>query len=168
MGRIGWAVARRAKALGMDLHYFKRTRLSEHEESALGLTYHQTGEDLLAVSDFLSIHIPGSAENRHYLNAERLSLLPPGAVVINTARGTVVEDAALIAALKSGRIRAAGLDVFEGEPAVNPAYFDLKNTFLLPHLGTATLDTRAAMGFRALDNMDAVLRGGQPPGDRVV
>lgn len=166
MGRIGMAVARRARAFGMTLHYCKRSRLPTAEEEALGLTYHATSESLLAVSDVLSIHIPGSAENRHFLNAERLALLPPGAIVVNTARGTVIDDAALIAALKSGAIAAAGLDVFDGEPAVNPAYLDLPNAFLLPHLGTATLETRTAMGMRALDNLDALFRGEEPP-DRV-
>ncbi|EKV31488.1 D-3-phosphoglycerate dehydrogenase [Caenispirillum salinarum AK4] len=168
MGRIGMALARRARALGMELHYCKRTRLPEGEEADLGLTWHDTSESLLRVSDFLSIHIPGSADNHHYLNAERIGLLPKGAVVINTARGTVVDDAALIAALKDGRVQAAGLDVFEGEPAVNPGYLDLPNAFLLPHLGTATLETRTAMGFRALDNVDAVVLRRAEPGDRVV
>lgn len=166
MGRIGMAVARRAVAFGMTVHYCKRARLPEAEERALGLTYHATSESLLRVSDFLSIHIPGAPENRGFLNAERLALLPDGAVVVNTARGTVVDDAALIAALKSGRVAAAGLDVFDGEPAVNPAYLDLPNAFLLPHLGSATLETRCAMGFRALDNLDALFRGETPP-DRV-
>lgn len=166
MGRIGMAVARRAAAFGMQLHYCKRTRLPEAEEQALGLTYHATSESLLTVSDFLSVHIPGSPENRHFLNAERLALLPEGAVVVNTARGTVVDDAALIAALKSGRIAAAGLDVFDGEPAVNAGYLSLPNAFLLPHLGSATMETRCAMGFRALDNLDALFRGEAPP-DRV-
>lgn len=167
MGRIGLALARRARALEMELHYFKRTRLPPATETELNLTYHNTSESLLAVSDFLSIHIPGSPENHHFLNGDRIALLPKGAVVINTARGSVVDDAALIAALKTGHIQAAGLDVFEGEPAVNPAYFDLPNTFLLPHLGTATLETRIAMGFRALDNLDAVFKG-EEPFDRVV
>ncbi|MCA1939927.1 MAG: D-glycerate dehydrogenase, partial [Caenispirillum bisanense] len=166
MGRIGMAVARRAAAFGMRLHYHKRSRLPAAEEAALGLTYHATAEDLLRVSDFLSVHMPGSPENRHFLNADRLALLPEGAVVVNTARGTVVDDAALIAALKSGRVAAAGLDVFDGEPAVNPGYLGLPNAFLLPHLGSATLETRCAMGFRALDNLDAVFRGEAAP-DRV-
>lgn len=166
MGRIGMAVARRAAAFGMRLHYTKRTRLSAAEEQVLGLVWHDTAESLLAVSDFLSVHMPGSAENRHFLNAERLALLPPGAVVVNTARGTVIDDAALIDALRSGRVAAAGLDVYDGEPAVNPGYLDLPNAFLLPHLGTATLETRTAMGMRALDNLDAVFRGAPAP-DRV-
>ncbi len=166
MGRIGMAVARRAAGFGMRLHYTKRTRLSAAEEQALGLVWHDTAESLLAVSDFLSVHMPGSAENRHFLNAERLALLPPGAVVVNTARGTVIDDDALIDALRGGRVAAAGLDVYDGEPALNPGYLALPNTFLLPHLGTATLETRTAMGMRALDNLDAVFRGGPAP-DRV-
>lgn len=167
MGRIGLALARRATALGMTIHYHKRTRLPAGEEAELDMVWQETTDDLLRVSDFLSIHIPGSAENHHFLNADRLALLPKGAVVINTARGTVVDDTALIGALKSGAVAAAGLDVFEGEPAVNPGYLDLPNAFLLPHLGTATLETRTAMGFRALDNLDAVFAGREPP-DRVV
>jgi lactate dehydrogenase-like 2-hydroxyacid dehydrogenase len=160
MGDIGRAVAKRARAFGMDIHYFNRNRLSADLE--LGATFHQTLDSLLPISDFLSLHCPLNDETRHLLNAERIALLPPHPVVINTARGPVVDDAALIAALKSGRVAAAGLDVFEGEPNIAPGYHDCPTAFLLPHLGSATIETRNAMGFRALDNLDAFFAGVEP------
>jgi lactate dehydrogenase-like 2-hydroxyacid dehydrogenase len=161
MGRIGQAVAKRARGFDMKIHYHGRNRLPPAKE--LGATYHQRVEDLLAVSDFLTLHCPSSPETRGFLNATRIAALPDGAVVVNTARGDIVDDAALIAALKSGKLAAAGLDVFAGEPNINPGYRDLKNTFLLPHLGSATLETRNAMGFTALDNLDAIFAGRTPP-----
>lgn len=164
MGRIGQAVAQRARALGMEIHYHNRHRLNAADEA--GATFHPTADGLLAVADVLSLHCPAGPETHHFLNAERISRLPQGAIVVNTARGAVVDDTALIAALRSGRVWAAGLDVFEGEPAVHPEYHTLPNTFLLPHLGSATVETRNAMGFRALDNLDAVFTGREAP-DRV-
>ncbi|MBM3582022.1 MAG: D-glycerate dehydrogenase, partial [Alphaproteobacteria bacterium] len=122
---------------------------------------------LLPHAQFLSIHCPATPETRGLVNAERLALLPKGAIVINTARGAVVDDEALIAALKSGHIAAAGLDVFNNEPRFHPGYAELWNTFLLPHIGSATRETRNAMGFKALDNMDAIVAGREPT-DRVV
>jgi len=119
------------------------------------------------VSDFLSLHSPATAVTRHLMNARTLALLPPGATLVNSARGDLVDDEALISALKSGHLFAAGLDVYAGEPALHPGYWTLSNVFLLPHLGTATLETRTAMGFRALDNVDAVFSGREPP-DAVV
>lgn len=153
MGRIGRAVADRARAFGMVIHYSNRSRLPPELER--GATFHADPEALLPHADVLSFHCPATRETTHWLNAARIDRLPAGAIVVNTARGAVVEDAALIAALASGRVAAAGLDVFEGEPALNPGYRDLPNTFLLPHLGSATVETRNAMGFRALDNLDA-------------
>jgi lactate dehydrogenase-like 2-hydroxyacid dehydrogenase len=164
MGRIGQAVAARARGFGMVLHYHNRQPLPP--ELASGAQYHAKAESLLGVSDILSIHAPLTQETRHFLDARRIALLPPGAIVVNTARGGVVRDEDLIAALKSGRIAAAGLDVFEGEPKINAAYRTLPNTFLLPHLGSATRETREAMGFRALDNLDAFFAG-RPPRDRI-
>ncbi len=161
MGRIGQAVAQRARALGMEIHYHNRRRLEAPDEA--GATFHPTADGLLAVADVLSLHCPAGPETHHFLNAERIARLPQGAIVVNTARGAVVDDTALIAALRSGRVWAAGLDVFEGEPAVHPEYRTLPNTFLLPHLGSATVETRNAMGFRALDNLDAVFAGREPP-----
>ncbi len=161
MGEIGRAVAKRALAFGMEIHYHSRNRLNAEMEQ--GAIYHETMEDLLAVSDFLSLHCPLTQETKHLLNAKRIALLPDNPVVINTARGPVVDDEALIAALKSGRVAAAGLDVFEGEPNINPGYLDCPNAFLLPHLGSATTETRNAMGFTALDNLDAFFAGDEPP-----
>ncbi len=161
MGRIGQAVARRARGFEMTVHYHNRNRLAPEVEQ--GAVYHADLDSLLTVSEFLSLHCPASAESRHLLNAGRIARLPDGAVVVNTARGDIVDDAALIAALKSGKLAAAGLDVFEGEPNIDPAYRDLPNAFLLPHCGSATVETRDAMGFRALDNLDAFFRGDPPP-----
>lgn len=161
MGEIGRACALRARAFGMEIHYHNRTRLSPELEE--GATYHETAEELLKVSDFLSLHCPLAPDTKHFLNEERIALLPNNAVVINTARGPIVDDEALISALRSGRVAAAGLDVFDGEPNLNPGYWDCKNAFLLPHLGSATVETRNAMGFTALDNLDAVFDGKEPP-----
>lgn len=164
MGRIGRAVAERARAFGMIIHYHNRKRLSVELEQ--GAVFHETPESLLPVSDILSLHSPLTAETRHFIDAKRIALLPEGAIVVNTARGGVIKDDDLIAALASGRLAAAGLDVFDGEPELHPGYRSLPNTFLLPHLGSATRETREAMGFRALDNLDAFFAGGAPQ-DRI-
>ena len=165
MGRIGQAVAKRARAFDMEIHYHKRSRLSPELEQ--GAVYHPTMDSLLSVSDVLSLHCPNNPDTEGLLNAERIAQLPDGAIVVNSARGTVVEDAALIDALKSGKLWAAGLDVFNGEPShIDPAYRELKNVFVLPHLGSATVETRDAMGYRALDNLDAIFAGKEPQ-DRV-
>ena len=165
MGRIGRALAERVRPLGVEIHYCNRTRLPVALEQ--GAHFHGTLESLLAVSDFLSLHAPASADTRRMMNSRTLGLLPRGAVLVNSARGDLVDDEALLSALKSGHLFAAGLDVYTGEPALHPGYRALPNVFLLPHLGTATLETRTAMGFRALDNVDAVLGGAEPP-DAVV
>lgn len=157
MGRIGRAVAQRGRGFGMPIHYHNRSRLSPEVEE--GATYHETPESLLAVSDFLSINAPSSPETVKFLNAERIAQLPDGAIVANSARGNMVDDEALIAALTSGKVAAAGLDVFDGEPNIHPGYRDLDNVFLLPHLGSATHETRDAMGFCCLDNLDAFFAG---------
>ncbi len=164
MGRTGRAVARMARGLGMEIHYHNRRRLAADLEA--GTTFHETAEDLLRVSDVLSLHCPLTPETRGFLDAERIGLLPEGAVIVNTARGPVVDDAALIAALKAGRIGAVGLDVYDGEPGLDPRYRECENAYLLPHLGSATLETRNAMGFKALDNLDAFFAGRDLP-DRV-
>ncbi len=161
MGRIGRAVATRARAFGMEIHYHNRSRLTPELEE--GAVFHETPEDLLRVSQVLSLNAPATAETENFLNAERIELLPPGAIVVNTARGNLVDDDALITALRSGRVRAAGLDVFRGEPKVNPDYFDLPNTYLLPHMGSGAVEIRNAMGFRCLDNLDAYFAGKKPP-----
>src|ERR1700678_4208974 len=161
MGRVGQAVARRARGFGMKIHYSNGSELPA--EIAGDAVYHKDSLDLLRVSQFLSLHAPETPQTRHFLNSKALSLLPPGAIVVNTARGGLVVDDDLIAALKSGRVAAAGLDVFEGEPKLNPGYAGLKNTFLLPHIGSATIETRTAMGMLALDNVEAVLNGRPAP-----
>jgi len=163
MGRIGQALAHRAAAFGMEIHYHNRNRLSADLEAFAGdATYHDSAESLLKVSQFLSIHSPLTPETDKFLNAERIGLMPDGAIVVNTSRGGTVDDEALIAALKSGKIRAAGLDVFAGEPNINPAYRELKNVFLTPHIGSATVETRNAMGFCAVDNIDSWFAGKGP------
>ncbi len=161
MGRIGQAVAQRARGFGMQIHYCNRKRLPQDLEQ--GAVFHPDLDGLLRVSDVLSINAPSTAETRGLLNAARIALLPDGAVVVNTARGDMIDDAALIAALKSGKLRAAGLDVFAGEPALNGEYLKLPNVYLLPHIGSATVETRDRMGFMALDNIDAVLQGRPAP-----
>jgi lactate dehydrogenase-like 2-hydroxyacid dehydrogenase len=161
MGRVGQAVARRARGFGMKIHYSNASELST--EIAGDAVYHEDPSDLLRASQFLSLHAPETPQTRHFLNSKAISLLPPGAIVVNTARGGLVVDEDLIAALKIGRVAAAGLDVFEGEPKLHPEYVLLKNTFLLPHIGSATIETRTAMGMLALDNVDAVLNGRPAP-----
>ncbi len=164
MGRVGRVVADRARCFRMEIHYNNRNRLDADSEA--GATYHQNLEDMLPLCQFLSLNCPNTPETVGLLNAERIALLPDGAIVINTARGSVVDDEALIAALKAGKLAAAGLDVFNNEPDIHPEYRTLKNTFLLPHIGSATTETRDAMGFRALDNLDAIFAG-REPADRV-
>jgi len=165
MGRVGQVAAKRARGFDMEIHYYNRKRLSPELEQ--GATFHENVDDLLANADVLSIHCPATPETKGLLNADKIARLPDGAIVVNTSRGAVVDDDALIQALKSGKLAAAGLDVFNGEPAdIHPGYRELDNVFLLPHIGSATKDTRDAMGFRALDNLDAIFAG-KEPGDRV-
>ncbi len=159
-GRVGQIMARRARGFDMEIHYYNRNRLPADVEA--GAIYHESVEALLPHCDFLSIHCPATPETHHLINAERIALMPDGAVVVNTARGAVVDDTALIEALRSGKLFAAGLDVFNNEPNIDPRYKELPNTFLLPHIGSATRETRDAMGFRALDNLDAIIAGGEP------
>ncbi len=161
MGRVGQAVAQRARGFGMTIHYSNPTRLPAALEK--DAVFHSSPPDLLRVSEFLTLHAPETPETRHFINSKTIELLPRGAILINTARGGLVVDEDLIAALKSGRVAAAGLDVFEGEPKLHPGYAALKNTFLLPHMGSATVETRFAMGMLALDNIDAVLAGKPAP-----
>ncbi len=161
LGRIGRAVAARARPFGLEVHYHGRRRLPSKLED--GASWHETAGDLLAISDVLSLHCPATPETHHLLDATRIERLPADAIVINTARGAVVDDDALIAALRSRRIAAAGLDVYEGEPDLDPRYLELDNAYLLPHLGSATIETRNAMGFLALDNLDAFFAGAEPP-----
>jgi glyoxylate reductase len=165
MGRIGRAVARRARAFDMEIHYHDLARLPPEREQ--GAAFHDTPEKLLAVSQFLSLHCPATPETRRFLDRRRIALLPDGAIVVNTARGTIVDDDALIEALGSGRLAAAGLDVYENEPAIDPRYRTIENCFLLPHLGSATVETRDAMGFKCLDSLESFFAR-RPVPDRVV
>src|SRR6516165_6606779 len=155
MGRIGRAVARMARGLNMQIHYRNRNPLPPELEQ--GATYHADDASFLAKLDFLTITAPGGPSTLRWLNAERLALLKPGAVVVNSGRGTTVDDDALIAALRSGYVAAAGLDVFTNEPEIAPGYLELENAVLLPHIGSATVETRNAMGFLALDGIKAAL-----------
>ena len=164
-GRIGRELAGMAGGFGMEIHYRDLNRLPPELEQ--GAIYHDSDDDFLRSIDVLSMHVPGTEETRKWLNAARLAIMKRGAIVVNTGRGPSVDDEALIAALKSGHIRAAGLDVFDGEPNVNPDYLTLENVTLLPHLGSATIETRDAMGNRALDDLDAVLLKGTDPVHRV-
>ncbi|HUX30238.1 MAG TPA: D-glycerate dehydrogenase [Thiobacillus sp.] len=165
MGRVGQATAQRGRGFNMTILYYNRSRLALELEK--GATYFGSVEAMLPHCDFLALHCPATPETHHLLNAERIALLSDGAIVVNTARGSVVDDDALVAALRSGKIAAAGLDVFNGEPGnIHPGYRELENTFLLPHIGSATVETRDAMGFRALDNLDAIAAGYEPH-DRV-
>lgn len=162
MGRVGLVAARRARGFGMEVHYHNRTPSAD----ASGAIYHDSVEDLLPHCDVLSVHCPVTEATKGLLDAERLALLPEGAILVNTARGGIVDDDALIAGLRAGHPWAAGLDVFNDEPDIADGYRTLDNVFLLPHIGSATLETRDAMGYRALDNLDAFFAGGTP-GDRV-
>ncbi len=165
MGRVGQVVARRARGFEMEIHYHNRRPLDPAAEA--GAVYHESLDSLLGVSDVLSLNCPATPETKGLLDAETIARLPDGAIVVNTARGALVDDEDLIAALASGKVAAAGLDVYNNEPDIHPGYRELPNTFLLPHIGSATLETRDAMGFRALDNMDAIFAG-RAAKDRVV
>jgi lactate dehydrogenase-like 2-hydroxyacid dehydrogenase len=164
MGRVGQVTARRARGFQMQIHYHNRRRVPEEVEQ--GAVYHERLETLLAACDVLSLHCPATPETRNLMDAERIRLLRPGVIVVNSARGALIDDEALQEALRSGQVAAAGLDVFNGEPDIHPGYRELDNTFLLPHIGSATRETRDAMGFRALDNLDAIFAG-REPADRV-
>ena len=160
MGRIGQAVAKRAAAFGMELHYHSRHRVTPDAEH--GARHHARLDGMLPFCDFLSINCASTAETRGSVNAEAIARMPDGAIVVNSARGDIVDDNALIAALQSRKLAAAGLDVFRNEPDIDPRYRELDNVFLLPHLGSATPGTRSAMGHKALDNLEAFFRGERP------
>ena len=160
MGRIGREVARMAAAFGMEIHYRDQARLPPDLEK--GAIFHDNDATFLAQCEVLSLNAPGGEGTRHWLNAARIAQLPRGAVVVNAARGTLIDDAALIAALKSGHVAFAGLDVYNNEPALDPGYLALENVVLLPHLGSATVETRDAMGALALDGIAAILAGQRP------
>ncbi|MEZ2131081.1 MULTISPECIES: 2-hydroxyacid dehydrogenase [unclassified Sinorhizobium] len=167
-GRIGRAFAQRCHfGFGMDVVFYNRSPIDPSEAMRYGATQLATVEDVLAISDFVSLHCPGGAENRHLMNAARLSAMKPSAFLINTARGDVVDEAALISALETATIRGAGLDVYEAEPNVPEKLIAMENVILFPHLGSATEETRTAMGMKVVDNITAFFEGREPP-DRVV
>ncbi|MFD5095375.1 2-hydroxyacid dehydrogenase [Amycolatopsis thailandensis] len=161
LGKIGQAVARRALAFGMRIVYSGRSRAAEDVEKALGAKY-VPFEELLAVSDVVSLHCPLTPETRHLIDADALRSMNPGAYLINTTRGPVVHEAALADALEAGEIAGAALDVFEAEPEVEPRLLDRENVVLTPHLGSATAETRTAMAVLAAENVASVLTGGNP------
>ena len=160
MGRIGRAVARRAKGFGMEIHYHNRSKLSPDLEG--GAIYHKDLKDLFEQSEFLSINCPATPETTKIINKETLSYLKDNTVVANAARGDVVDDDAMVASLKSGKVFAYGLDVYNGEPKIHPEYLKLKNIFLLPHLGSATKRTRWDMAFRATKNLEDFFNSKKP------
>jgi glyoxylate reductase len=162
MGRIGQTIARRAIGFEMTVRYFNRTRLDANIESKLNVQY-AVKEQILRESDFVVVMVPYSAATHHLIKAEDIALMKSSAILINTARGGVVDDVALIAALKGKRIAGAGIDVFEGEPALNPGFLELDNVALTPHIGSATQATRMRMARLAADNMQAALEGRDPP-----
>jgi len=159
MGRIGRAVADRAKAFGMQIHYFNRSRLNKNLEK--DATYHETLESLLSVSDFFSINCPTTKETKHIINKNTIKYFPDGAVVSNSARGDMIDDEAMVEALKKGKIFSLGLDVYNGEPDIHPEYLNLPNVFVLPHLGSATKKTRTAMADLAVNNIDEFFKTGK-------
>ena len=160
MGRIGRELAAMARGLRMEIHYRDINRLPPELE--LGAIYHTSDDEFLGTIDVISMHVPGGDATRKWLNAARLAKMKKGSLVVNSGRGGSVDDEALVASLTSRHTRAAGLDVYDGEPVVFPGYFGLENVALLPHLGSATIEVRDAMGHRALENLDAVLIHGKP------
>ena len=158
MGRIGQKIAKIAKSLGMIIHYHNRSKLSEEKDQ--GATYHDSLNDLMKVSDVLSVCCPASKETINLINKDTLELLPKGAVVTNVARGDIIEDEALIDALERRKVYAVGLDVYKNEPNLNPGYLKHKSAFILPHLGSATKETRPAMANLAIDNIDEFFKTG--------
>jgi len=158
MGRIGQKIAKVAKSLGMIIHYHNRSKLSEDKED--GATYHKNLKDLLSVSDVLSVCCPASKETVDMINKDTIEYLPKGAVVTNVARGDIIEDEALIDALNRRKVYAVGLDVYKNEPNLNPGYLKHPSAFIIPHLGSATKETRTAMANLAIDNIDEFFNTG--------
>ena len=159
MGRIGQKIAKIAKSLGMIIHYHNRSKLSEDKEQ--GAIYHDNLNDLMKVSDVLSVCCPASKDTINLINNDALELLPKGAVVTNVARGDIVDDDALLDALERRKVYAVGLDVYKNEPNLNPGYLKHKSAFILPHLGSATKETRTAMANLAIDNLDEFFKTGK-------
>jgi len=159
MGRIGKAVANRARSFGMKIHYYNRSKLDQNlEKEAI---YHKSLESLLSVSDFFSINCPATKETKHIINKDTIKYFPDGAVISNSARGDMIDDDAMVEALKNGKIFSLGLDVYNGEPNIHPEYLTLPNVFVLPHLGSATIKTRTAMADLAVSNIEEFFKIGQ-------
>jgi len=167
MGRIGQALARRAKAFGMQVHYHNRKAVSPRIEEELGATYWDDLDQMLARMDVISLNCPATKETHHLLSARRLGLLQPHAILINTARGELIDEAALSEAVARRSLSGVGLDVYENEPAIHPGLIGLPNVVLLPHLGSATLEARQDMGDRVILNVMTYQNGHRPP-DRVI
>ena len=159
MGRIGRAVADRARSFGMKIHYYNRSKLDKNlEKEAI---YHKSLESLLSVSDFFSINCPATKETKHIINKDTIKHFPDGAVISNSARGDMIDDDAMVEALKNGKVFSLGLDVYNGEPDIHPDYLTLPNVFVLPHLGSATKKTRTAMADLAVSNIEEFFKTGR-------
>ncbi len=167
MGRIGTAVARRARGFGLSIHYHNRRRVHEELEAELEATYWESLDQMLARMDIISVNCPHTPATYHLLSARRLKLLPPQAYIVNTSRGEVIDENALARMVEKGEIAGAGLDVFEHEPAVNPKLLQAENVVLLPHMGSATIEGRIAMGEKVIINIKTFVDGHTPP-DRVL
>jgi glyoxylate reductase len=167
MGRIGQAVARRAKAFGLNIHYHNRKPISAALAHELEATYWESLDQMLARMDVISVNCPHTPATYHLLSARRLKLLQPHAILVNTARGEVVDENALANMLARGEIAGAGLDVYENEPAINPKLLKLPNAVLLPHMGSATVEARMDMGEKVIINIKTFMDGHKPP-DRVI
>ena len=167
MGRIGQAVARRARAFGLQIHYHNRKPVSPKIEELLGATYWDRLDQMLSRMDIVSVNCPHTPATFHLLNSRRIDLMKPESFIINTARGEVIDEAALARAIEAGKIAGAGLDVFEREPAVNEKLKNLPNVVLLPHMGSATVEGRVEMGEKVIINIKTFADGHKPP-DRVV
>ena len=163
MGRIGRAVARRARAFGLSIHYHNRHRLPETVEAEFGATWHDTLDGLLQATDILTIHTPRNADSENMIDARRLALMRPTACIINTARGGIVDEDALIEALENGRLAGAGLDVWKFEPEIDPRLLALPNVMMIPHMGSATYEGRMAMGEKVIANIRMWADGHRPP-----
>jgi len=167
MGRIGQAVARRAKSFGLQIHYHNRKPVHPDIERELEATYWESLDQMLARMDILSINCPHTPATFHLISARRLKMMKPSAYIVNTARGEIIDENALVRLLESGELAGAGLDVFENEPAVNPTLLRLRNVVLLPHMGSATLEGRLDMGEKVIINIKTFIDGHKPP-DRVI
>ena len=163
MGRIGQAVARRARAFHMSIHYHNRRRVHPDMEMELEATYHESLDQMLARTDVITVHCPHTPATFHLLSARRLKLLQPHAYIVNTSRGEIIDEVALVRMLRAREIAGAGLDVYENEPAVNPKLLAMENVVLLPHMGSATHEGRIDMGQRVIINIQSLIDGHKPP-----